>query len=419
MPKGKGWRNGWPECSNQGSAPSKRRHEVESGHLSIEISPVEVETMFVNRLCFRDVKSLNHDIPEDGQELPEPARSRLLLQGGNGSGKTTIFEAIATLWKFWGEWIEIGQGGVPPRHQLRHFLADVGLAAMEIHSLADGMAPIWLGIGRISEWDELNKSYPDHSFARLFRSGRQWRIDLPPQGAFDLQNVRNFTLMASSIGVVAPGGPVISATAKPQSLLRNERFANIVYFPSKCRTLRDPAKLRAVLLDFMPFNWVAQFDRNLNLGSVLLTLKTREPEQFEECLKFVNLALVHGGKRITGFGENARLVVEEETESGQRYHHAIEELSSGEKQMLLMIGFTMAFLQLGGILLIDEPDLHIHVSMVSQLMETLDLIAKKRSAQLIVASHSGLVWDWFDDEERVDLSGWREDVPLSLVGDVP
>jgi len=28
--------------------------------------------------------------------------------------------------------------------------------------------------------------------------------------------------------------------------------------------------------------------------------------------------------------------------------------------------------------------------------------------QLIVASHSSLVWDWFDEEERIDLSGWRE-----------
>ena len=36
----------------------------------------------------------------------------------------------------------------------------------------------------------------------------------------------------------------------------------------------------------------------------------------------------------------------------------------------------------------DEPDLHIHVSMVAQLMETLQLICDEREAQLIVASHS-------------------------------
>jgi len=194
-------------------------------------------------------------------------------------------------------------------------------------------------------------------------------------------------------------------------------FGSFVHkFPSEGRTLLESRKPRAVLLDMMSFNWVARFDQKLDLDSVFLTLKTMEPGEFEECLKFVNLALVHRGKRITGFGDNGRLVVQGEADSGQPYHHTIEELSSGEKQMLLMIGFTVAFLRPGGILLIDEPDLHIHVSMVSQLMETLELIAEQRNAQLIVASHSALVWDWFDDEERIDLSGWRDDAPLSPVG---
>jgi len=372
--------------------------------------------MFVNRLCFRDVKPLDHDIPGDGKELPEPARKRLLLQGGNGSGKTTILETIATLWRFWGEWIDFGDGKIPPRQQLKHFLMQTGFAAMEIVDMMPKALPIWIGIGRLSDLEELKMSYPRHTFAGLYWIGRERRIHLPPPGAIDLQDARNLTLMASSTGVVAPGRPVISSTARSQSLLRNGPFSNIVYFPSEGRTLLESRKPRAVLLDMMSFNWVARFDQRMNLDSFLLTLKTREPGQFEECLKFVNLALVHRGKRITGFGDNARLVVEGEAESGQSYQHTIEELSSGEKQMLLMIGFTVAFLRPGGIFLIDEPDLHIHVSMVSQLMETLELIAEHRNAQLIVASHSALVWDWFDDEERIDLSGWRDDASLSPVG---
>jgi len=366
--------------------------------------------MYVNRLCFRDVKSLNHDIPEDGQELPEPARNRLLFQGGNGSGKTTILETIATLWKFWGEWIEIGDGKAPPKEHLQHFMVQRGFAAMEIVAMMPKGRPIWIGIGRFSDLEELKMAYPQHTFAGLYRSGREWRIHLPPPGAIDLQNARNVTLMASSLGVVAPGGPVISSTARSQTLLRSGPFSNIVYFPSEGRTLLEPAKPRAVLLDIMPFNWVARFDRKLNLDSVLLTLKTREPEQFDECLKLVNLALVHRGKSITGFGENGRLVVEGETESGHLYQHAIEELSSGEKQMLLMIGFTAAFLRPGGILLIDEPDLHIHISMIDQLLASLEAVVQQRQGQLIVASHSEQVWNWFSrEEEHVELGPWRKD----------
>ena len=46
--------------------------------------------------------------------------------------------------------------------------------------------------------------------------------------------------------------------------------------------------------------------------------------------------------------------------------------------MLLMIGFSIAFLRPGGILLIDEPDFHIHIAMVGQLLETLELIVRGR-----------------------------------------
>jgi ABC-type lipoprotein export system ATPase subunit len=372
--------------------------------------------VYLNRLRFRDVKPLNTEIPPDGKALPEPARWKLLLQGGNGSGKTTILDTIATLWKFWGDWIEIGDGETPPRDHLRHFLAQRGFAAIEIVAMLPNALPIWIGIGRSSDLEELMTCSPNHSFAGLYASGRERRIHLPHPGNIDLQNVRNLTLMTSSTGVVAPGAAIISSTARPQTLLTNSFFSNIVYFPSEGRTVQEPSKPRAVLLDVKTFNWVARFDQKLNLDSVLLTLKTMQPDQFDECLKFVNLALGHRDKRITGFGQDGRLVVEGVAASGASYQHTIEELSSGEKQMLLMVGFTSAFLRPGGILMIDEPDLHIHVSMVPQLMETLVLIAEQRIAQLIVASHSALVWEWFDDEERIDLSGWREDVSLSPAG---
>jgi hypothetical protein len=43
----------------------------------------------------------------------------------------------------------------------------------------------------------------------------------------------------------------------------------------------------------------------------------------------------------------------------------------------------------------DDPDLHIHISMIAQLMESLEQIVRQRRGQLIVASHSETVWDHF------------------------
>jgi ABC-type lipoprotein export system ATPase subunit len=363
--------------------------------------------VFINRLHFRDVKPLNLDIPEEGDELSWPARKRLLIQGGNGSGKTTLLDSIASLWQFWGEWIDVGDGKAPPKYQLKHYLASARFVAMEVHEIAPTMRPLWICISGPLGWSRLRNAYPDHAFTGLEHVGHSWSLILASESNLDLKTLRNQALLGTRPSLVVPGRPIEVSSARPQ-VIESAPIPNVVYFPSENRTIQRQRQPRAVLLDSIPYNWVARFDQKLNLDSVILTLKTRQPNQFEECLKFVNLALSHRRKRITGFGENGRLVVEGETGAGPTFQHPIEELSSGEKQILLMIGFTTAFLRPGGILLLDEPDLHIHVSMVAQLMETLQLICDEREAQLIVASHSSLVWDWFDEEERIDLSGWRE-----------
>ena len=70
--------------------------------------------MFINRVHFRSVKSLNFDIPVGDVASDFSGRRRLLIQGGNGSGKTTLLESIADLWQFWGEWIDLGEEKAPP-----------------------------------------------------------------------------------------------------------------------------------------------------------------------------------------------------------------------------------------------------------------------------------------------------------------
>ncbi len=268
--------------------------------------------------------------------------------------------------------------------------------------------PVWICLGDSSERVALKQEHLDHTVAGLWRNGARWRIELPRLEGLDLQSVRTQTLLGREERLAVPGRPFSTFSGRPEPVFRKELFANIVYFPSEGRTIVDRRRPRAELLDMMPFNWVARFERKYDLDSILLTVKAREPERFEECLRFVNLALKHRGKSITGFGENGRLVVEGTSDIGRPYRHAIEELSSGEKQILLMIGFTIAFLRPGGILLIDEPDLHIHIAMVDQLLETLELIVQERAGQLIVASHSPQVWDWFSrDEERIELGAWQ------------
>jgi hypothetical protein len=354
-------------------------------------SPPQVgggRAVYVNRMRLLNVKSLHQDIPEGGGTLPEAARRRLLLQGANGSGKTTILETVFSLWKFWGQWLDVG-GGFPPKEQLEHFLTKVRvqppqLAAVEIIGIPSAQ-PLWIGIGGPTEWRGLLESQPKATFAGMSGYWEQmsWRFQLPPN-ANDLLNLRQ------------------------RSLAGSETFPNVIYFQPECRTIRAPDSPRAEIIDTTKFNWTAVYDPAISLDSVLLTVKALSPERFDECLRLVNMPLEHRRKRITGFGPKGRLVVKGTTDSGTTFEHPIEELSSGERQMLLLIGFVVAFLRPGGIVLIDEPDLHIHIAMVTQLLQTLEYVVRERNGQLIVASHSELVWDYFShDEERIELTPWR------------
>src|SRR5947209_9266174 len=119
--------------------------------------------MYVNRMRLLNVKPLHRCIPEDEGALPEPARRRFVLQGANGSGKSTILETILTLWKFWGEWIEGGPGAPPPKENLSHYLANTDLvtafAALEIVGIPNTQ-PLWIGIGHPSEWRALRAAHP-------------------------------------------------------------------------------------------------------------------------------------------------------------------------------------------------------------------------------------------------------------------
>ena len=62
-----------------------------------------------------------------------------------------------------------------------------------------------------------------------------------------------------------------------------------------------------------------------------------------------------------------------------------------------MLFMVQRWLQPGGVVLIDEPDLHLHPSLVSPLLATLENIIRGRSGQLIITSHATELWQRYDN----------------------
>ena len=259
------------------------------------------------------------------------------------------------------------------------------LNAMQLGDFPRPGQDFWIAVGTLNGVDSLKKAYPDTPLACLQRSGKDYHIELPP-GDWKGTKVR------SQEGV--------------------EPLPNIVHFPPDARSMQSSWSGGAKRLDLYDCNWLANFNSQFDLDSLLFTVRATQPERHAEALRLVNQMLAPAGKRVSAAeGRDGRLCIEH-FEEPQSPPHPWTALSSGERQMLLLVVYTVCLLREHSVLLIDEPDLHIHIGMIAQLMETLERVVRERDSQLIVAAHSQLVWDWFArDEERIELGRWQGGSP--------
>lgn len=77
--------------------------------------------------------------------------------------------------------------------------------------------------------------------------------------------------------------------------------------------------------------------------------------------------------------------------------HAPEALSAGERRILLLLFSVWGALHPGGIVLIDEPENHIHPSQVLGLLSTLEERIAELDGQLMLSSHLPQVWRRYEN----------------------
>ena len=90
----------------------------------------------------------------------------------------------------------------------------------------------------------------------------------------------------------------------------------------------------------------------------------------------------------------------------------IASAGSGFHQVLLLLGFIYA--RPASVLLLDEPDAHLHVILQKQIYDRIRSVASARGSQLIVATHSEVLTDATSPERIVSFCG----PPHSLAGEV-
>ena len=109
-----------------------------------------------------------------------------------------------------------------------------------------------------------------------------------------------------------------------------------------------------------------------------------------EVLAAVNRLLVDKDLVIDPDGE-----VQVRLKSNER--HGPHQLSMGERHMAVLCFCAACSLKPGGVLLLDEPAVHLHPSQVIGLLSTLEGFCRKAGGQMLLVSHNPAIWQRYGE----------------------
>lgn len=361
----------------------------------------------------KSIHYLNHSLYD---EWLGEVMDALMIIGPNGAGKSTLLEGIAALWEEWGNWLDAAarkelipvgsrrKSGEPanlPKRCALFAQPNFGLLAMELVDL-DPERSIWLAAGGEDEIAELHQQNPD-----------AYIVAAVGQRSGELQLLENW-------GLDWPGGPKDLSwlsrwgERRQRSLLEIEELPNLLYFEPDNRQLlppQDNLDITKDLQDPVVFNWIARYApqtrRAGHLNSMLYRMQITDPKALKTIFSDINTYLKT--KQIEGFSALGDLEVEIGTASERTIKHLVYGLSSGERQVFIFVAMLRRWLRPGGLVLIDEPELHLHPSWRETLFDWLRQLVRERSGQLIITSQSARLWKQLErDSERIELGEQSE-----------
>jgi AAA15 family ATPase/GTPase len=82
--------------------------------------------------------------------------------------------------------------------------------------------------------------------------------------------------------------------------------------------------------------------------------------------------------------------------------------------VLIQLYLIQRWLEPGGVVLIDEPDLHLHPSLIPGFLATLESLVAERKGQLFLTSHVLEIWDRYESTgRRIGLGEFTLPEPLT------
>jgi hypothetical protein len=314
--------------------------------------------MRIAELHVRDLPPFGRlDWPEDASNLDGVVPAQLVVGGVNGSGKSTLLDLV--YWLF--------RSLAPPQGSLPTHLPSSVSAWMDIEvSLPDGAGDV---VRAMIGDAELRKEKKTAQFTMFERTGKHefnWLDESDLARQIVSSGEPGLVFFPSERDIVVPEEPLTGPARR-----------NISRFAYKWRPPGKKADRVDALLESLRSDYLNAKEEGLD-----------EPiRKYESCMETFG-SLTEGRKSIVWkkpTGEHFRPFVEVKATKDV---HELQSLSSGEKQLLLLgteIGHAWRD---GSLLMIDEPELHLHSKWISRLWELLAKWREKRNGQLVLATQS-------------------------------
>ncbi len=167
------------------------------------------------------------------------------------------------------------------------------------------------------------------------------------------------------------------------SLLHFSAYRNIIKIPEQGRQIAEP--------DSWGYRPVRTFSAQNaswenSLDNVLVWMKWLDDGRLEKSLEFINKRVFQGSGTVI---KGVRKMPPEAIVISNGQEHTLDRLSSGEKNLVDLFLRIRAHCTRNSIILIDEPEIHLHPNWQKRLMKHLRQFAQEYPGMtIIIATHS-------------------------------